>query len=86
MFVDVGDYSLSRLPVSIPIMVSETCFQIMGIDDNIVENNENFMLTVEAINPNDIADRNATVVISDNDGEKQREVHSNDTCLFDNRS
>lgn len=69
-FVDAGDYSLSHLPVNIPTTVSETCFQITAIDDDIVENNEEFTLIVDTINPNDMVDGNATVNISDNDGRK----------------
>ena len=68
--VDTGDYSISHLPVNIPTEVSETCFQITAIDDDIVENNEEFMLVVDAVNLNDIVDGNTAVNISDNDGRK----------------
>ena len=51
----------------IPPGVSEECFQLAAIDDDIVESDEVFRLLIETLHPNDVVNGNTTVVIQDND-------------------
>ena len=64
---DIRDYNITNLPASIPVGQSEVCFQLVGVDDTIVENDEGFTLVIEATNFNDAVLSNATVIISDNE-------------------
>ena len=54
----------------IPLEESEACFRLLAVDDDILENNEVFMIMVAAQNRNDMINTNVLVVISDNDGIK----------------
>ena len=67
LFVVEGDYNITNQPAVIPVGVSQTCFQLVTIDDIIVETDEGFTLVVEASNSNDMVVGNATFFISDND-------------------
>ena len=51
----------------IPREENVTCFNLLAIDDVIIEDEEEFAITAEALNPNDM-NTNATVTILDNDG------------------
>lgn len=51
----------------IPIGESSVCFQVLAVNDKIIENEEVFTLIVEPFNPNDIIDGNTTLIIVDND-------------------
>ena len=66
-----GDYNTSNVPAVIPVGVSQSCFQLVAIDDTIVESDEEFTLIVEAENLNDVISGNMTIVVSDNDGKGQ---------------
>ena len=68
MSVDRGDVNITNSVIEIPIGESEACIHLGAVDDNIVENEEEFILAVRAININDVLDRNTTLFISDNDG------------------
>ena len=46
----------------------KSCFELLAIDDDIIEDDELFTIVVEAIHPNDKG-TNTTVTISDNDGQ-----------------
>ena len=46
-----------------------TCFDLLAIDDDIIEDEEAFTVIAETIHPNDM-NTNATVTITDNDGWK----------------
>ena len=56
------------MPAVIPVGVSQSCFQLVAIDDTIVEIDEEFTLIIEAKNSNDVISGKMTIVISDNDG------------------
>ena len=64
---DEGDYNITNQPAVIPVGVSQTCFQLVAIDDTIIENEEGFTLVVEAVNSNDVIVDNATIAIYDNE-------------------
>ena len=66
-FTGKDDLNITNQPVVIPNGVSEACFQLVAVDDGVVESNETFTLVVEATNSNDMVEENTTVVISDND-------------------
>ena len=68
MNIDCGDVNIMSSVIGIPIEESEACIQLGAVDDNIVENEEEFILAVKAINMNDVLDSNTTLFISDNDG------------------
>ena len=51
--------------------MSQACFQLVAIDDTIVESEEVFTLIIEASNSNDIVSGNVTVVIVDNDSKEE---------------
>ena len=63
-----GEYNITNQPAVIPVGVSEACFQLVAIDDHVVENHEEFTLVVEATYSNDVVIGNATFIIADNDG------------------
>ena len=62
------DYNTSNVPAVIPVGVSQSCFQLVAIDDTRIESDEEFTLIIEAKNPNDVVSGNMTIIISDNDG------------------
>ena len=68
MNIDRGDVNIMSSVIEIPIGESKACIQLEAVDDNIVENEEEFILAVKAINMNDVLDSNTTIFISDNDG------------------
>ena len=53
--------------IVLPPGVSEECFQLAAIDDEIVESDEMFRLIIETLHPNDVVNGNTSVVIQDND-------------------
>ena len=68
---DGDDFQLMNANDSTIVVISRgennTCFELLAIDDNIIEDDELFTIVVEAIHPNDRG-TNTTVTISDNDG------------------
>ena len=70
--IDRGDVNIMDSVIEIPIGESEACIHLGAVDDNIVENEEEFILAVKAINMNDVLDSNTTLFISDNDGISNR--------------
>ena len=48
---------------------SKACLLLLAVDDEIVEDNELFTVTVETENPRDTVNGNASIIVSDNDGE-----------------
>ena len=54
--------------ITIPIGESEACLEVVAVDDEIVEDNEYFTVTVKTVNPNDIVNETTSVIIFDNDG------------------
>ena len=49
----------------------ETCFEIEDIDDDIIEDNDTAIATVQPLNPNDqILNGNTSITIIDNDSMK----------------
>ena len=62
-----GDYNLTNVPAIIPVEKFQACFQVVAIDDTIVENDESFTIAIKAANSNDEAVGNTTVIIIDND-------------------
>ena len=67
------DYYFGPYNVMIPARVTSVSFNISIIDDNVLEGNENFVLTINPSSlPNDVNVGNphqAVVIIVDNDGE-----------------
>lgn len=70
LFADESDFNITNHQPSIPIGVSEVCFQVVAVDDDIVENEEEFFLIIKPLNLNDMVNGNVTCFISDNDGKK----------------
>ena len=62
------DMTLVNTSIAIPPGVSEACLQLAAVDDEIVEGDETFTLTVEATDPSDTVNGNVPITISDNDG------------------
>ena len=52
----------------IPPGVFEACIQLLAIDDEIIEDDEVFILTIESELPQDRVNGSVSVIISDNDG------------------
>ena len=52
----------------IPPGESEACFHPLAVDDEIIEDNEVFVVVVEAVNPIDVINKTVLVMITDNDG------------------
>ena len=48
--------------------VFRACIELLAVDDEIVEDDEGFIIIVEAANPRDRVNRNASITILDNDG------------------
>lgn len=67
LLLDDNDYNISNFSSVIPVGESQYCFQLVAVDDTIVESDEEFILVVETKNSNDIVSGNVTVVIFDND-------------------
>lgn len=66
-FLAESDYSITDQPIEIPVGESEICFQLLAVDDEIVESEEEFTLIIQPTNPNDILDGNVTINIIDDD-------------------
>ena len=64
-----SDLTAENVSITITPGMSEACFEILAVDDEIVENDEEFVVTAEADNPNDIVNGNVSINILDNDGE-----------------
>ena len=64
-----GDLTAENVSITITPGMSEACFEILAIDDEIVENDEEFVVTAKADNLNDIVTGNVSINILDNDGE-----------------
>ena len=64
----VSDFLVVNTSTIIPPGVFEACLQLVAIDDEIVEDSEVFTVVVEAMNPNDMVNGTASIIISDNDG------------------
>ena len=62
-----GDLVNQLQQTVIPTGESEICFQLLAVDDEIVESEEELILIVEPTNPNDRVVGNTTVTIVDND-------------------
>ena len=54
--------------IIIPPGVSNACFQVLTVDDDIVEGNETFTVMMETEDPNDFVNGTVSVIVSDNDG------------------
>ena len=54
----------------IPPGESQACLQLLATDDEIVEDSEVFIVTIETGNTNDVVNGTTYVTISDNDGMK----------------
>ena len=67
LYIDIDDYNITNVPAIVPVGESQACFQIVAIDDTIVEGEEVFTLVAEAQNSRDIICDNATINILDND-------------------
>ena len=52
----------------IPPGLSEACIQLLAVNDEIVEDDEAFILTIESELPQDRVNGSVSVIISDNDG------------------
>ena len=66
-FLVESDYNIIDRPIVIQIGESEVCFQLLAVDDEIIESEEDLILIVEPTNPNDRVVGNTTVTIVDND-------------------
>ena len=54
--------------IIIPPGDSEACLQLLATDDEIVEDDEHFIVMAETVNSNDIVNGTTSIIISDNDG------------------
>lgn len=64
----IGDIAAENLSITIPSGTSEACLQLLAVDDEIVEVEEVFVITLKAGNVNDVVFGNVSVNILDNDG------------------
>ena len=65
----VGDLTLlNNMSTLISPGASKACLLLLAVDDEIVEDNELFTVTVETENPRDTVNGNASIIVSDNDG------------------
>ena len=64
----MSDLVMLDMATVIPLEKSEACFTLLAVDDSIVEDNEVFVVTIEALNPNDVINRNLLVMVADDDG------------------
>ena len=71
-FAVFKDFNISDQLDVIHVNTSEACFQLVAIDDEVVEDDETYTLIVNALNPNDNVDANTTVIIVDNDGKQKK--------------
>lgn len=67
-YVALSDLMLMDFVSVIPPGASESCFQLLAVDDEIIEETEVFMVIVETVNPNDVINKTILVVVTDNDG------------------
>lgn len=67
---DAGDYVLSANSTVISVGETEACITVMTVDDDRIEAEETLTVVASPYNPRDTVDSNASVVITDNDGEK----------------
>ena len=58
---------------------SKACLLLLAVDDEIVEDNELFTVTVETENPRDTVNGNASIIVSDNDGENSNNIVYNNS-------
>ena len=63
-----SDITIVNKTTLIPPGVSAACIQLLAIDDEIVEDDEAFILTIESELPQDRVNGSVSVIISDNDG------------------
>ena len=79
-----GDYNIvSQLQQAVlSKAASETCFQILAVDDEIVEYDEELTVVFEPTNPNDRISGNTTIIISDND-RKNANINNSNNRAFD---
>ena len=68
VYVAIGDFTIANMMNVIPPGVSEACLQLQAVDDEIVEDDEYFTVTVETGNSNDMVNGTTLLIISDNDG------------------
>ena len=54
----------------IPPGASEACVLLLAVEDEVVEDNEVFTITVETADPSDTVNGSTSIVISDNDGKQ----------------
>ena len=63
-----NDFMANTVSIVLPPGESEVCFELLAVDDDIVEHTEEFTLTVEAANVHDRVNGTAIFTILDNDG------------------
>ena len=63
-----NEITIVNMTTVIPPGVSEACILVLAVDDEIVESNELFYVTVDMGNPRDTVSGNATLTVADNDG------------------
>ena len=62
-----SDFNITDQPIVIPIGESHVCFEVLAVDDGIIENEEEFIVVFEPANANDMLNGNTTMNIVDND-------------------
>ena len=67
-FTAVGDITAENLTIAFPHGISEVCLQLLAVDDEIVEDDEVFVITFKTNNVNDVVMGTVSVEIVDNDG------------------
>ena len=68
LMLAASDLTSNIVSSVIPPEMSEACLELVAVEDEIVENDELFTLTVDTENSNDVIDGNVSVVVMDNDG------------------
>ena len=63
-----GDFSILNESNIILPGVSESCVELLAVDDEIIEGSELFTVIVNAENPSDMVNGTTTIIILDNDG------------------
>ena len=70
LMLAASDLTSNIVSSVIPPEMSEACLELVAVEDEIVENDELFTLTVDTENSNDVVDGNVSVVVMDNDGKR----------------
>ena len=67
-----SDFAILNLTTNIPPGLTKACLQLEAINDEIIEDNEQFTITFKAMNPRDSVNGTTSLIVDDNDGKHSR--------------